>query len=66
MQKIYNTTPFVLQNGRYKVEVLDPLSADILDMDVIADYFEPNIPSFSDHLWGFFTGEFFFYKFLQI
>ncbi|XP_035725696.1 mitochondrial E3 ubiquitin protein ligase 1-like [Vespa mandarinia] len=56
MQKIYNTIPFVLQNGRYKVEVLDPLSADILDMDVIADYFEPNVPSFSDHLWGFFTG----------
>lgn len=56
MQKVYNTVPFVLQNGRYKVEVLDALSADILDMDVISDYFEPNVPSFSDHLWGFFTG----------
>ncbi|KAI4494190.1 hypothetical protein M0802_009059 [Mischocyttarus mexicanus] len=56
MQKIYNTVPFVLQNNRYKVEVHDPLSADILDMDVISDYFEPNVSSFSDHLWGFFTG----------
>ncbi|KAK2585050.1 hypothetical protein KPH14_008570 [Odynerus spinipes] len=56
MQKVCNSVPFVLQNGRYKVEVLDALSADILDMDVISDYFEPTVPSFSDHLWGFFTG----------
>lgn len=56
VHKVYNTVPFVLQRGSHYVEVLEPLSADILDMDVISDTFEPSIPTFADHLWGFFTG----------
>lgn len=28
----------------------------ILDMDVISDHFNPNIPSVMDHIWGFFAG----------
>ncbi|XP_066595763.1 mitochondrial E3 ubiquitin protein ligase 1 [Prorops nasuta] len=56
MQKVYNTVAFAIQQGPYQIEVNDPLSADILDMDVVSDYFEPTVPTFTDHLWGFFTG----------
>lgn len=54
---MYNTVPFVLNHGTHSVEILEPLSADILDMDVVSNTFEPVVPSFADHLWGFFTGE---------
>lgn len=54
--KIYNTVPFGLQRGSYSVEILEPLSADILDLEVVSDTFEPSTPTFIDHLWGFFTG----------
>lgn len=57
MQKIYNVVPFVLQKGWYRVEVVDPLSADILDLDIISDHFEPSVPTIVDHIWGFFTGK---------
>lgn len=56
VHKVYNTVPFVLQRGPHAVEVIEPLLADILDMDVVSDTFEPTVPSFADHLWGFFTG----------
>lgn len=56
VHKVYNTVPFSLQHGSYSVEVLEPLSADILDLDVVSNTFEPTVPSFADHLWGFFTG----------
>ena len=56
VHKVYNTVPFVLQRGTQSVEVLEPLSADILDLDVVSNTFEPSVPSFADHLWGFFTG----------
>lgn len=48
--------PFILQNKWYSVEITDPLSADILDLDVISDNFQPSIPTIIDHIWGFFTG----------
>lgn len=56
MQSVFNSVPFVLQNGWYKVEVLDAKSANIVDMDVISDYFVPSAPTLVDHLWDFFTG----------
>ncbi|XP_076626757.1 mitochondrial E3 ubiquitin protein ligase 1 [Colletes latitarsis] len=56
VHKVYNTVPFVLQRGYHSVEVLEPLTADILDMDVVSDTFEPSAPSFADHLWSWFTG----------
>ncbi|XP_020710349.2 mitochondrial E3 ubiquitin protein ligase 1 [Athalia rosae] len=56
IQEAYNSVPFVLQRGHYKVEVVDALAAEILDLDTISDYFEPSTPTFTDHLWGFFTG----------
>ncbi|XP_076232244.1 mitochondrial E3 ubiquitin protein ligase 1 [Calliopsis andreniformis] len=56
VHKVYNTVPFVLQHNSHVVEVLEPLSADILDLDVVSNTFEPSVPTFVDHLWGFFTG----------
>ncbi|XP_053987589.1 mitochondrial E3 ubiquitin protein ligase 1 [Hylaeus volcanicus] len=56
VHKVYNTVPFALQRGVHSVEVLEPLTADILDMDVVSNTFEPSVPSFADHIWGFFTG----------
>jgi E3 ubiquitin-protein ligase MUL1 len=58
IQTIYNVVPFVLQKGWHSVEVIDPLSADILNLDVISDHFEPTVPTFIDHVWGFFTGNY--------
>ncbi|XP_032683949.1 mitochondrial E3 ubiquitin protein ligase 1-like isoform X1 [Odontomachus brunneus] len=56
MQKVFNTVPFVLKNESYSVEVIDPLSANILNLDVISDHYEPIIPTVIDHIWGFLTG----------
>lgn len=57
MQQILNTVPFSLKNGDYGVEVVDPLEAQIFDMDVISDEFKPSAPTIADHIWGFFTGK---------
>ncbi|KRT83128.1 hypothetical protein AMK59_4273 [Oryctes borbonicus] len=56
IQEVQNIMPFVLKSNSFEVEVLDPLAADVLDMDVISDHFNPNIPSVMDHIWGFFAG----------
>lgn len=56
IQEVYNSVPFVLQHGGYHIEVVDALAAEVLDMDTISDYFEPSVPTLTDHLWGFFTG----------
>lgn len=56
IHKVYNTVPFALQGQGQSVEILEPLSADILDLDMVSNTFEPTVPSFADHLWGFFTG----------
>ncbi|EFN86310.1 Mitochondrial ubiquitin ligase activator of nfkb 1 [Harpegnathos saltator] len=56
MQKIFNVIPFVLKKDSFSVEVIDPLSADILDLDVISDHYEPIVPTVLDHVWGFLTG----------
>lgn len=56
VHEVFNSMPFVLSNGKIDIEVVDALSADLLDMDVIADKFEPLSPSVIDHLWGFFSG----------
>ena len=60
MQEVYNTVPFVLKKGRNQIEVVDPMAADILDMETISDFFEPSAPTFVDYLWGFFTGKKYF------
>ncbi|XP_063973423.1 mitochondrial E3 ubiquitin protein ligase 1 [Diachasmimorpha longicaudata] len=56
MQELYNTVPFALRQGKNSVEILEPLSAQILDMDVISDEFKPSAPTIADHIWEFFTG----------
>lgn len=48
--------PFSLEQRHISIEVIDPLAADILDMDVISDQFQPTVPSVMDHVWGFFSG----------
>ena len=56
IQEVYNSVPFVLQTSNASVEVLDALSSDILDLETIADHFEPSNSSVFDHLWGFVAG----------
>ncbi|XP_069695031.1 mitochondrial E3 ubiquitin protein ligase 1-like [Periplaneta americana] len=56
IQEVYNSVPFILQASNASVEVLDALRADVLDLDTIADHFEPSNPSAFGHVWGFFAG----------
>lgn len=56
MQEVFNSVPFVLSKGKHKIEVVDAMAAEILDMETISDFFEPSAPTFVDYLWGFFTG----------
>ncbi|CAG9585802.1 unnamed protein product [Danaus chrysippus] len=56
IHEVCNATPFVLSNGKYSIEVVDALAAELLDLDVITDKFEPMSPGVIDHVWGFFSG----------
>ncbi|XP_037825517.1 mitochondrial E3 ubiquitin protein ligase 1 [Lucilia sericata] len=51
-----NEMPFELTNNGSGVEVVDALSAAVLDMDVVYDNYEPSSLSFFDHIFGFFSG----------
>lgn len=44
------------RKGDVEVEVIDALAAEILDLEVISDRFDPSNLGFMDHMWGFFTG----------
>lgn len=57
IQEVYNAVPFILSKGKRKIEVIDALDADILDLETVADNFEPSKANFVDNLWGFFTGQ---------
>ena len=48
--------PFSINNGNEAIEVIDALSAELLDMDTVYDHYEPSSLSFFDHVFGFFTG----------
>ncbi|XP_055619044.1 mitochondrial E3 ubiquitin protein ligase 1 [Toxorhynchites rutilus septentrionalis] len=52
----FNEVPFCLTNGKLGVEVVDGLSAEILDMDTVYDNYEPSSLSLFDHIFGFFSG----------
>ncbi|KAL3269615.1 hypothetical protein HHI36_008679 [Cryptolaemus montrouzieri] len=56
IQEVHNIMPFSLETKGIEVEIIDPLAADILDMDVISDVFDPTVPTVMDHIWGFFAG----------
>jgi E3 ubiquitin-protein ligase MUL1 len=51
-----NEIPFTLSNGEHSVEIIDALSSEILDLDVVYDNYEPTSLSFFDHIFGFFSG----------
>lgn len=51
-----NEVPFRLANGKIGVEIIDGLSAEILDMDTVYDNYEPSYLSLSDHIMSFFSG----------
>ncbi|XP_019868962.2 mitochondrial E3 ubiquitin protein ligase 1 [Aethina tumida] len=56
IQEVHNFMPFTLKNNSMQVEIVDPLSAEVLDMDVVFDEFKPTVPTVMDHIWGFFSG----------
>lgn len=51
-----NEVPFSLSSGKFAVEVVDGLSAEVLDMDTVYDNYEPSSLSLFDHIFGFFSG----------
>ncbi|XP_026466075.1 mitochondrial E3 ubiquitin protein ligase 1-like, partial [Ctenocephalides felis] len=51
-----NVAPFSLFKDNFEVEVEDALSAELLDMDIIWDNYEPSQLGMIDHIWGFFSG----------
>lgn len=52
----HNVVPFVLKKGNYSIEVLDPISAELLDLDTVYNQFENSTLSVMDHIIGFFNG----------
>ncbi|XP_069695037.1 mitochondrial E3 ubiquitin protein ligase 1-like [Periplaneta americana] len=53
IQEVYNSVPFILQASNASVEVLDALRADVLDLETVADHFEPSSSSVFDLVWVF-------------
>lgn len=51
-----NEMPFELRNQTHGVEIIDAMSAAVLDVDVVYDNYESTSLSFFDHIFGFFTG----------
>lgn len=51
-----NEMPFELRNQNHGVEIVDALSAAVLDVDVVYDNYEPSNLSLFDHVFGFFSG----------
>uniref|UniRef100_A0A069DSX6 RING-type E3 ubiquitin transferase n=1 Tax=Panstrongylus megistus TaxID=65343 RepID=A0A069DSX6_9HEMI len=56
IQETYNIVPFLLKRGRMTAHILDPLGAEILDLDTVHNKFENSSLSIMDHLVGFFNG----------
>lgn len=48
--------PFVITSGKESVEILDGLSASVIDLDLVYDSYEPASLTFFDHIFGFFSG----------
>jgi E3 ubiquitin-protein ligase MUL1 len=56
IKEAYNVIRFMIQRGNMEVEIIDPLSAEILDLDTIHDKFESSSLGIMDHVVGFFNG----------
>uniref|UniRef100_A0A6M2DS15 RING-type E3 ubiquitin transferase n=1 Tax=Xenopsylla cheopis TaxID=163159 RepID=A0A6M2DS15_XENCH len=52
----HNVSSFALFKDNVSVEVNDALTAEILDMDIVWDHYEPSQLGMLDHIWGFFSG----------
>ncbi|XP_052862669.1 mitochondrial E3 ubiquitin protein ligase 1 [Anopheles cruzii] len=51
-----NEIPFRLVNGKHGVEIVNGLSAELLDMDTVYENYEPSSLSLFDHVFGLFSG----------
>ncbi|XP_017843810.2 mitochondrial E3 ubiquitin protein ligase 1 [Drosophila busckii] len=51
-----NEMPFELRNQEHGVEIVDAMTAAVLDVDIVYDNYEATSLSFFDHVFGFFTG----------
>uniref|UniRef100_A0A182NIM5 RING-type E3 ubiquitin transferase n=1 Tax=Anopheles dirus TaxID=7168 RepID=A0A182NIM5_9DIPT len=51
-----NETPFRLVNGKHGVEIVNGLTAELLDMDTVYENYEPSSLTVFDHLFGLFSG----------
>ncbi|KAK9503558.1 hypothetical protein O3M35_010091 [Rhynocoris fuscipes] len=56
IQETYNLVPFMLKRGEMIIHILDPLGADILDLDTVHNKFDNSSLSVMDHVVGFFNG----------
>ncbi|XP_014280755.1 mitochondrial E3 ubiquitin protein ligase 1 [Halyomorpha halys] len=52
----HNVVPFILKKGKVSIEILDPVSAELLDLDTVYNQFENSTLSVMDHIIGFFNG----------
>lgn len=52
----HNVVPFILGRGNIKIEILDAVSAELLDLDTVYNLFENSSLSVTDHIIGFFRG----------
>lgn len=52
----HNVVPFILARGNIKIEILDAVSAELLDLDTVYNQFENSSLSVMDHIIGFFNG----------
>jgi E3 ubiquitin-protein ligase MUL1 len=57
IREFCNSVPFVLQDSKTSVEVIDALRADILDLETVSYSFEPSSHTLVDHVWGFISGK---------
>lgn len=51
-----NEVPFRIVNGKHGVEIVNGLSAELLDMDTVYENYEPSSLSLFDHVFGLFSG----------
>ncbi|BES95839.1 E3 Ubiquitin ligase [Nesidiocoris tenuis] len=56
IKEAYNVVPFAMHRGKIVVQIMDPLSAEILDLDTVYNKFEPSKMGFLDSFIGFFHG----------
>ncbi|XP_022909990.1 mitochondrial E3 ubiquitin protein ligase 1-like [Onthophagus taurus] len=56
IRKIRNVVPFTISNSEQSVKILAPLSAAMLDMDIISDTYSGNAQEVISHAWSHILG----------